>query len=335
MSKKARYLVSQKKLRTVDKTVPQGSVDLDLVEINPRVVSMGFPASGFEALYRNKYEDALRYLDYKYGEHYTVYNLCKEKAYQYKKEKFHGRVKSFPFYDHHAAPLKLIEDFVCDTIQYLKDDKANVVVIHCKAGKGRTGIMTCVLLLLLEPQLDMSAEAAIRVYGERRTSDGNGLTVPSQQRSVYYYEKILRMFNGVVPKEIPVIHLRAVVLRGMGGKVSVHSVKIFVGEVEEFVEIRPKKQCKEDPANSSAAPGAAGPNSGEDINSISCDEEEQLHRLSGDLRFELWSGKDLVGALSVHTLFLKERYGCTEIDKIAKLNDPLISIELLYDVVNT
>ena len=35
----------------------------------------------------------------------------------------------------------MIEDMMSDVSQWLDDHPMNVVAVHCKAGKGRTGIM--------------------------------------------------------------------------------------------------------------------------------------------------------------------------------------------------
>ena len=50
---KARGLVSKKKKRFVDK---QNDIDLDLSYITPRIIAMGFPSVGKEAMYRNPLE---------------------------------------------------------------------------------------------------------------------------------------------------------------------------------------------------------------------------------------------------------------------------------------
>ena len=54
------------------------------------------------------------------------------------------------------------------------------VVVHCKAGKGRTGVMACCLLMHLG--YHKTAAESIAYYNHRRTKDGKGLTVPSQRR---------------------------------------------------------------------------------------------------------------------------------------------------------
>lgn len=80
------------------------------------------------------------------------------------------KVVLFGFGDHQAPPFELLVQFCKDAKTWLDKDTSNVVVIHCKAGKGRTGTMIAALLLYLGYATD--ADEAIQVYGTKRTTDG-------------------------------------------------------------------------------------------------------------------------------------------------------------------
>jgi phosphatidylinositol-3,4,5-trisphosphate 3-phosphatase/dual-specificity protein phosphatase PTEN len=51
------------------------------------------------------------------------------------------------------------------------------VAVHCKAGKGRTGLAICAYLVFMEAVSD--AYEALELFNNRRTKDGKGLGVPS------------------------------------------------------------------------------------------------------------------------------------------------------------
>ena len=60
------------------------------------------------------------------------------------------QVACFPFDDHNCPPLQLVTAFCQSAYSWLKADLENVVVVHCKAGKARTGLMITSLLLFLK-----------------------------------------------------------------------------------------------------------------------------------------------------------------------------------------
>ena len=72
--------------------------------------------------------------------------------------------------DHNPGPISLIFKFVLDVVTYLAMEPNGIVAVHCKAGKGRTGLAVSCLLLFMEACMD--GYEAFEFFNWRRTSDG-------------------------------------------------------------------------------------------------------------------------------------------------------------------
>ncbi|ORY84087.1 protein-tyrosine phosphatase-like protein [Leucosporidium creatinivorum] len=150
-----RRLVSGRKARFTD-----GELDLDLVWLTDRVLLMGYPASGLASLYRNQRKDVHRFLaQYAPENKYRIVNLCPRYENQYDADEFGGRVFRYPFPDHFPPPLSLIPLYVKRATEWMKEDEENLLIIHCKAGKGRSGTFG-ICYLLAQPGLPSAPSLA-------------------------------------------------------------------------------------------------------------------------------------------------------------------------------
>ncbi|CAM9160190.1 unnamed protein product [Ascophyllum nodosum] len=195
-----RTSVSQNKTR-----FREDGFDLDLTYITERIIVHGFPATGVEHIYRNPRMEVQRLLD-KYHEHrYKVYNFTNEPGRNYPSHLFQGRVERYPFADHTCPPLESVVDFCESAKAWLDENEMNVVALHCKAGKGRAGIMATCLMV----RLGDTADEAINKYDSTRVFNMKGLTVVNQRKWPFLYERLIKevwMLHGgvgMVPGQDP------------------------------------------------------------------------------------------------------------------------------------
>ena len=80
--------------------------------------------------------------------------------------------------------------FCEDAKKFLDEDEKNVIGVHCKARKGRTGTFICCLLLYMN--VFSTVDECLQYYGMMRVENGKGVTIPSQIRYVEYFENILK-----------------------------------------------------------------------------------------------------------------------------------------------
>lgn len=186
VTNRLRKLVSKKKKR-----YQKDGFDLDLSYILDSIIAMGFPSDDYEGIFRNRMSEVQRFLETKHKDHYKVYNLCSERSYH--PAKFQRRVSHYGFDDHNCPEFGLILDCCKDIDDWLKSDPLNVVAIHCKAGKGRTGLIIASYLLYVK--ICRSPKEALELFARKRTENEKGVTIPSQLRYVEYFYQFLTEYS--------------------------------------------------------------------------------------------------------------------------------------------
>ncbi|KAG7217230.1 hypothetical protein INR49_027774, partial [Caranx melampygus] len=227
LEKVTRRMVSENKRR-----YQKDGFDIDLTYITDRVIAMSFPSSGKQSFYRNPIGEVARFLDTKHEGHYKVYNLCSEKGYD--PQFFHYKVERIFIDDHNVPSLEDMLKYTAGVREWMSADPKNIIVIHCKGGKGRTGTMVCTWLI--DSDQFESAQDSLEYFGERRTdksqsSKFQGVETPSQSRYVGYYEIMKTRYGRQLPppKSLKIKSIRIHSIAGVGkGDGSDLKVKIFV-----------------------------------------------------------------------------------------------------------
>eukprot|EP00347_Sterkiella_histriomuscorum_P023468 403334529 len=148
---------------------------------------MSFPASGVEQMYRNNISEVGDFLRKKHDQNFKIFNMSGR---HYDTSKLDNKVESYEWEDHHSPALHILFE-ACESMhQFLTANHQNVVVVHCNAGKGRTG--TLISCYLMYSGLADNAKDAMTYYGWKRFKTGRGVTQPSQVRYVYYFEQVYK-----------------------------------------------------------------------------------------------------------------------------------------------
>ncbi|KAI5970177.1 TEP1 [Candida margitis] len=169
---------------------------LDLAYITPQLIVSSAPTTTYlESWYRYPLDDLLNYLETNHNSHWHLFNFRGEDP-GYKDEEVQFKVSHYPFPDHYPPPIRYMIDATDEIDRFLSQTDENVAVLHCKAGKGRSGTLGCAYLMLsgVKHGHSMDVDSVIGAYTERRMRrfGGDGVSIVSQKRYLRYWGQYLQ-----------------------------------------------------------------------------------------------------------------------------------------------
>ncbi|KAI5464951.1 hypothetical protein BGZ63DRAFT_379067 [Mariannaea sp. PMI_226] len=219
---------------------------LDLCYVTDNIVATSGPSQTYPQLaYRNPLDQLVNFLDSKHGQDWAIWEFRAEGT-GYPDDAVYNRIRHYPWPDHHPPPFRLIPLIMASMRNWLHggglddthprspadgkglaEDKAlreerrkkRVVVVHCKAGKGRSGTASCSYLIAEE---GWKPEDALARFTERRMRPkfGAGVTIPSQLRWISYVDRWTRNGKKYIDRSIEIVEIHVWGLRS-GVKINI------------------------------------------------------------------------------------------------------------------
>jgi tensin len=186
----------------------EDSHELDLTYITERIIAVSFPSSCSEESYLHSLQEVTRMLKSKHGENYLVLNLSEKR---YDLTKLNPKIMDVGWPELHAPPLDKLCTICKAQESWLNSDPQHVVVIHCRGGKGRIGVVISSYMHFTN--VSASADQALDRFAMKKFYDDkvSALMQPSQKRYVQFLSGLL---SGSVKMNASPLFLHFVILHG-------------------------------------------------------------------------------------------------------------------------
>uniref|UniRef100_A0A2K6S207 Tensin-1 n=1 Tax=Saimiri boliviensis boliviensis TaxID=39432 RepID=A0A2K6S207_SAIBB len=181
---------------------------LDLTYITERIIAVSFPAGCSEESYLHSLQEVTRMLKSKHGDNYLVLNLSEKR---YDLTKLNPKIMDVGWPELHAPPLDKMCTICKAQESWLNSDPQHVVVIHCRGGKGRIGVVISSYMHFTN--VSASADQALDRFAMKKFYDDkvSALMQPSQKRYVQFLSGLL---SGSVKMNASPLFLHFVILHG-------------------------------------------------------------------------------------------------------------------------
>uniref|UniRef100_A0A8C3M7E1 Uncharacterized protein n=1 Tax=Geospiza parvula TaxID=87175 RepID=A0A8C3M7E1_GEOPR len=191
-----------------DHIMEEGS-ELDLTYITERIIAVSFPAGCSEEAYLHNLQEVTQMLKSKHGDNYLVLNVSEKRC---DLGKLNPKIMDVGWPDFHAPLLDKVCT-ICKAMEsWLDNDPQHVVVIHCRGGKGRIGVVISSYMHFTN--VSASADQALDRFAMKKFFDDkvSALMQPSQRRYVQFLSGLL---SGSVKMNATPLFLHYVILHGI------------------------------------------------------------------------------------------------------------------------
>jgi protein-tyrosine phosphatase len=222
------------------------------------------PAVSYPSLaYRNPLPKLVSFLTSRHEEEWCIFEFRAEGT-GYSDKDVGGRVQHFPWPDHHPPPFVVMPELIESMRVWLDghsesdienkngaasekvdEKKKKVAILHCKAGKGRSGTVACSFLISIR---GWEVNDALKRFTERRMRPGwgEGISIKSQRRWINYVDRWSKGGKSYQDGKLKIIELQiwgrrenvTIMIRGFvkeGKKIKIlHKWKSSEGETKEI-----------------------------------------------------------------------------------------------------
>ncbi|KAK9410481.1 tensin-like [Crotalus adamanteus] len=187
----------------------EDTCELDLVYVTERIIAVNFASLSEEQTFCSNLKEVAQMLKSKHGDNYLLLNLSERR---HDISKLHCKVLDFGWPDLHTPALEKICSICKAMDTWLNADPHNVVVLHNKGNRGRTGVV--IAAYMHYSNISASADQALDRFAMKRFYEDKVIPAgqPSQKRYVHYFSGLL---SGTIKMNNKPLFLHHVIMHGI------------------------------------------------------------------------------------------------------------------------